>query len=813
MKAPAPVTAIVGAGQGAYYEISDAEVAAGSTLGSPKCVCIIKATGAIEKVYSSDCGSKLIGTVVAHHWDGLTGIALTALPGKFTIHPEHQEHFFTLSNGVEVHEDIFVLSSMPEGKHVDPPGVYYTVELHNPTNQPIHLETYGFAELRGDTPHDVVSRFDRTRNAIIASNKSAPHLARAFACSKAVTSWETTMDHGKAIAKDWPGILCGRAVSPATEPLGVLHLGHKLQAGARTNFCFTVTFSAAGVRSAIRNLDKLPSARAALRRTREHYAQILNRSVLLTPDTDVNRGVLWAKANMLRTQLLAPTGWCFVNDPTRSNNSVGRDTAWFAFGSDYVTPEFSEPSLLWYAQHLEKNGMCVEYYDIRTGKTADYKLNINDNTPLLITALWHHYNTTGKKTFLRKAYPAAAKAAKYILSQRNKQGLVWCTAKGVSDWGIVGWRNVIADYRLSGATTELNSECYAAVLTVSHMALVLERHDESAYFKDEADALRTAINRHLVDPNTGLYFLNIDLSGQPRSDVTSDLVFPLMFGVADDDTAAGIISRLSSEEFWTEAGIRTVPRNAPNYGPTHGYGLLGGVWVGVAFWYAMAAARFNPGFMAYALAKSFQHYSTEPRRNNTVPGQFSEWLHGETLVNQGMMLSPWFPPRYVWAAIEGAAGLNLTSGTPSITPHLSPDWKWLGVRDVPFCGKRLTWFAVRAPELQTYTNHEFHQSSPHLAYQADISNRLDISNDAAVALALRQDQNIVLFIGNTTQRTVTAALRIKDGLSGSFGVRTFNSLRGEWIDDDEITARDLERGVPVQLERKGFCVFELHQEV
>src|SRR5690349_10559056 len=77
---------------------------------------------------------------------------------------------------------------------------------------------------------------------------------------------------------------------------------------------------------------------------------------------------------------------------------------------------------------------------------------------------------------------------------------------------------------------------------------------------------------------------------------------------------------------------------------------------GVTFWFAFAAARFDPGFMARALATSFRHYERDPLKHNTVPGQFSEWLHGETLTNQGMMLSPWFAPRYVWAAIEGIAG-------------------------------------------------------------------------------------------------------------------------------------------------------------
>ena len=85
---------------------------------------------------------------------------------------------------------------------------------------------------------------------------------------------------------------------------------------------------------------------------------------------------------------------------------------------------------------------------------------------------------------------------------------------------------MITDYRLSGATTEVNSECYAALLTVSHMARVLGKHADSARFKAEAEALRDAINEHLFDPASGLYYLNIEFDGTPRTDVTSDLVFP-----------------------------------------------------------------------------------------------------------------------------------------------------------------------------------------------------------------------------------------------------------------------------------------------
>jgi hypothetical protein len=809
----ARLSEIVGAGQrGSFYDLPDTQVAAGSTLGGPKCVCIIKATGAIEKIYSSDYGKTLIGTIVPHHWDETTGIPLTALPGTFRIHPEHQEHSFRLSNGIAVHEDIFVLSTKPRGNRVDPPAVYFTMTLSNPTGVTRTIGTYAFAQLRGEMGHDVESAFDKRRNAIVAWNTSDPSLARVFTCSETVTSWETSMDHGKAMGSRAPGLLAGAAQTPATDPLGVLHLSHTLEPNESVQFCFTVTFSLAGSKAALSVIHTLPAPAQALAATRAHYHEILNRSVVLTPDPEVNAGVLWAKANMLRTVLMAPTGWCFVNDPSRSNNSVGRDTAWFAFGADYILPEFAEASLLWYAEHLEPKGLVVEYYDVRTGKTADYKLNINDNTPLFILALWHHFNTTGERAFLERIYPYALKAAKYILAQRNEQGLVWCTSEGVSDWGIVGWRNVVADYRLSGATTEVNSECYAALLTVSHMARVLGKHAESATFKAAAGALRDAINEHLLDAASGLYYLNIQLDGTPRTDVTSDLVFPVMFGVADDVVAAGIISRLSAREFWSDAGIRTVPRNAVNYGPTHGYGLLGGVWVGVAFWYAFAAARFNSENMAWALTNGFRHYAKDPRRNNTVPGQFSEWLHGETLVNQGMMLSPWFPPRYLWAAIEGAAGLDLSGGTATIVPRLAAQWKWTAVRDLLLSGTHVTWFIVRAPDVQLYTNAAFRCAGASTIYDDDISASLTLEGNDAIALALRDAGNIMVFIGNTSSLTSTASVAIA-ALRGSYAARQFNSLRGVWIDSGYLTAAQLDRGVAVELESQGFCLLELRQDV
>ncbi len=800
----------------AQYEVPDDEMAIGSTLGGPKAVCVLKATGALQKVYSTDIGETLFGSLTWRAYDERTGMHLSRQRGgKFLLHPEHQEHRFTLDGDIGAHEDVFVLSGTPgEDGSVDPPGVYYCVTLTNDGSEPITLAVYAFAELRGKTEHDVVAKYDSKLNALVAWNQGKPDQVRVFGCADSPDSHEVTQDAGKAVSSTCPGPLSGR-LAGSSQPLGTLHHSRTLPPGGSLRLDYLLSFGS-GHAEAVKHYRACPPATEALDRTRAHYHDVLKRAVVFTPSEQVNRGVLWAKANMLRILIKAPTGWCFVNDPTRSNNSVGRDTAWFAYGADYIRPDFARESLLAYVHNQEKDGLILEYYDIRGGKTEDYGLNINDNTPLLILALWHHYNATGDRGFLEEVYPAAVKAAERILAERNDQGLVWCTATGTSDWGIAGWRNVITDYRLSGATTELNSECFAALKTAGHMARILDRHDESARFARESEALRTAINTLLKNPENGLYYLNIDVDGHPRSDVTSDLVFPVMFGVAEEDTAVQIISRLSDRDFWTTAGLRTTPRDAPDYDPdgkSDGpYGLLGGVWVGVSFWYAFAAADYNPAFMDRALSDSFHNYSRDPRRNNTVPGQFSEWLHGETLVNQGMMLSPWFPPRYLWAAIEGAAGLSLSGDELELKPRLASDWKWMGVRNLPYRGKTLAWLAVRTPDVHIYTTFHMQKSGAYQAYEEDITDQVSARGDSVCALGLRQDNDLLLFVGSTAPETVTTSVRVELPLTGTYRLRVYDSLLGEWRDRGLVTAEQVRRGHVLQVEQQGFNLLELTQE-
>ena len=801
-------------GNRGHYAVDDGELAVGSTLGAPKIVAVIKATGAVEKIFDIDAGTVVLGTVMVRHYDSATGAYLEPTPGgRFVLHPGHQEHRFELPNGISVRETIFALNagSSPDCDDM-PPAVYLTISLHNDTERDVKLATYAYAVLRGDTSHDVVVDFDEKLHGLAVWNKSDRNLCRVIGCSRPLAGYEATLDYAKALSDTAPEL--SDNTSAPYDPLGIMKLETSLGPYESSEFSYCMSVGK-GKRKAQSNYRNAPSAGEALHSTTQHYDACLAQSIVSTPNVQVNQGVLWAKANMLRVESCAPTGWCFTNDPARSSNSVARDTAWFGMGADYLDPDFVRASLLAFISRQEANGLIVEYYDIRNGRTEDYGLNINDNTPLLVMALWHHYNVTGDDSFLRDVYPAATKAIGRILAERNEQGLVTCTATGTSDWGIVGWRNVIPNYRLSGSTTELNAECYEALCKASQMARVVGDHAESRRLAGEAESLRSAINRYLRNPSNGLYYLNIDVDGLAHSDITSDLVFPVMFGVADDETASRIVAKLSDRAFWTTGGIRTIPRDAPNYSPNAGSGLLGGVWVGVSFWYAFAAARYSPEWMARALSMTFCNYSVDPRKNNTVPGQFSEWLHGETLTNEGMMLSPWFPPRYLWAAVEGMGGFSVDGGDVAVRPCLPPDWKWLAIRNVPFRGRSLTWVVTRQPDTHIHANfHHVAEDANTTTYSEDITPSMLVSGDSLVGIGMRHHNRTVLFVGNTEDITVTGHVRlVDDALEGAYHVRRFDSLLRQWHDDAELlTIRDLEQGRMIEVESKGFVLLELRQQ-
>ncbi len=454
-----------------------------------------------------------------------------------------------------------------------------------------------------------------------------------------------------------------------------------------------LTAGSAGAAAARAAHAAAPDWEAALAATAAAYEVELATGLLLTPDPLINRGLLWAKANTLRVEHQFRLGAAFTNDPPQ-DIVVVRDCAWFTLGADWLTPGFVRAMIELLLRHaVTPNGKLTEYIHANTGAQEDYGLNVNDDTPLFVIAVCHHYAVSGDAAFLAAAYPAVRAACDWLLAQR-RDGLVWCDVQGTDVWGNATWRNIIPAYRLAGAVTEINSETVWALSCAAALAGAAGAAEDATRWQAARAELLAAIRDKLRQPETGTYLLNRDEDGA-HADLTADLVFPVLAGVAEGAEAVAILDRLAGPEFYTPFGIHTVARSNPAFHPWHGYGLLGGLWPNLTAWVAYAGRAAYPD----RLVQSMRHLyalseAAEPGAGgHLVPGEFPEWFDGATYESRGMAMSPWMPPTYLWLGLEGLAGIGATATALTAEPHLPDGWTWLALRGLPFRGRRVTLFA------------------------------------------------------------------------------------------------------------------------
>ncbi len=388
---------------------------------------------------------------------------------------------------------------------------------------------------------------------------------------------------------------------------------------------------------------------------------------------------------------------------------------WYLMGSSYYAQAWSSKLLaLWFAHGLEPSGKFTEYMEASRDPifSDDYGMNINDNTPLLLLAARHYYSLTGDRGFLLRVYPSLVRSAEFIEAQRyagenNHYGLVWCTSTEKFVRGLFGWRNAIADYNLSGAVTEVNSEAYEALLAVSEMAGAAGDAGNEARFKASAEDLRQAINQYLrpAGRTDAPYYLNINPAGQIVQQDTADEVYPVLYGLADQSTSQAILDNLFTDRFFVTlpggaGGFRSISSREKEYQPRAdpaNYGLLGGVWPNLGLWIARAAAIRRQPDLALKALKSGALLTELPDsgKYNLVPGQFPEYFNGDDLKQRGMPLSSFVPGIFIWSSLESFLGISPHAARLEVNPVLPSGWDWAAAARIPYHGAPLTLLAVR----------------------------------------------------------------------------------------------------------------------
>ncbi|MCL5103612.1 MAG: glycoside hydrolase family 78 protein [Armatimonadetes bacterium] len=120
-----------------------------------------------------------------------------------------------------------------------------------------------------------------------------------------------------------------------------------------------------------------------------------------------------------------------------------------------------------------------------------------------------YYQFTADRAFLEEIYPAVQLQNSNILSGfMNSKGLFEIDAWNMLDWAPM-------DTPDSGVVTHQNTWLVEALRRSAKMADLLGKHDDASTYRQQADALKTAINTHLWDEGRQGYLDCIHKDGTP----------------------------------------------------------------------------------------------------------------------------------------------------------------------------------------------------------------------------------------------------------------------------------------------------------
>ncbi len=758
------------------YVLPERETPFGLTLGNFKTFASCTPKGGVRGLWDADSDTIIFGThQIAYRTSDRNRTVLPhQIEREFTFRPHAQVSDFALDERIFVRECLYV----PHGpKHERTVAFVVDITLRNASDRPVETAIFPWALLVGQRfygePEKEVSaavdgRYIRAWNAESGAARfwggsREPHTAvvalRERVLAEAIRRGRLREDpHLDEVTPDLADIACGRI-------FGALEYRIVVPPGVPQELRIAVAFDGGGVEAARAAFESILADEGALVDTERYYALALADAKFLTPSPTISRGVVWAKSNMLRIIKDYPQGRGSTNSPP-SDILVSRDTSWFVHGFDYFLPQFSRDAIEVFNRFLEESGQVVEYVRGVSGFSTSYDLNINDDTPLHLIAMLHHYNATLDHDWVAGLRPLIVRIADYMLSQRDSNGLIFCSAKGVDMYGITSWRNIIPYYTLDGAVTEINAEAVFALEAAAMLCAVAGDNEHWGRYSAEAETLREKMMAHLFNADTGEFVLNYDKLGNFQDNFTADEIFPVLFNVANPAQRRAILARLSEADFATSVGLRTISTADSWYFPSHGFGLLGGVWPDLTLWFAVALAR-NGSIDACAdwLEKIYATME-EGATRNTVPGQFAEWFDGGSLTNRGMYMSPWTGAKYLWAVAETVGALDgyRTSGRPHLSPLVPAGWEWVAASRVHWGSGRCT-YVIDVARAAIYGDmREASAEEPYHCFYAGI----DVSDEVAVtpaevgAIAFEDDRGAVrAFVCNLNDasREVTLTFR------------------------------------------------------
>jgi glycogen debranching enzyme len=232
-----------------------------------------------------------------------------------------------------------------------------------------------------------------------------------------------------------------------------------------------------------------------------------------------------------------------------------------------------------------------------------------DSTPLFVALAGQYWQHTGDLQTIDAIWPNILAALEWMERSGDADGDGFLEYRRRRDSGLVnqGWKDsndavFHADGRLADAPIalcEVQGYAYLALTWAARMAGARGDPALAARLNDRARALREAFEAQFWDEELGIYVLALDGEKRPCRVRTSNAGQLLFTGIVAPERAAKVAATLTSADFLTGWGIRTVGEREARFNPTSYHN--GSIWPHDNSLIAMGLARYGYSDLASRL--------------------------------------------------------------------------------------------------------------------------------------------------------------------------------------------------------------------
>ncbi|MCD6545643.1 MAG: hypothetical protein J7K69_03180 [Thermotogae bacterium] len=431
-----------------------------------------------------------------------------------------------------------------------------------------------------------------------------------------------------------------------------------------------------------------------MKKARDYYQSYLSNTLSIkTPDEELNKFFEWAKISMLKGVVNNPIlGEGLIAGVGPSGRSTRPGFDWFFAGdmsinslsitgyNDYQTVK---RSLEFYAKYQNEDGRIPHEISQSAGliewfeKYGNFAYLHADTTAWYLLAFANYIFETGDFDFAEKMKKVLIKAYKFYDKSSDKNGMILNEKVGLGALEVGEFKKPKYDIYTNGI--------YLAALR--KLLPIMKKLGEETISKEMENKIKK-ISEKIEDfwiDEKGLYALSVNTKGELLELLTPWAVFPIAFGLLNEEKAKIYIDKLKFSSIFTPWGVRSVERGE-YYDPLN-YNF-GTVWYFINGFVSLAAFRLKDHVFGWQIIKAAIKAFWEEASTH-LPEVFSgdKFVPLNTAVpHQLFSMGP-----IMMSILKGILGIekNTINSTLTFKPQLPIHWDYFELKNLEFNGTEI----------------------------------------------------------------------------------------------------------------------------